>query len=425
MPASSGLVRFILEVRPVQLPLHSVTLVPAPESRGVAVMRWLVLVCVAGACSTVISMGASAWGTGLRPDSTPAESAAARNEADRNAARGWDLVESGKFAAAAASFTDALRLIPEEPSFLVGLGLAYHHLERDELAVPLLQRALAHDPSVGLADRILGDIYLGVEEFQRAADHYERAAYQDPNDARLRDRLLSARQAVQAEAKSSRIFSSRFVVRYPSSAQPQVAAETLAALEQAYTQVGDHLEYTPSEPLTVILYPRRQFVELTESPHWVGGLFDGRLHLALESLQGGRDRVQGAVTHEYTHAAVDALSAGRAPAWLNEGLALEFGAPGRGRLEDELDPIRADLMPLRSLHESFLTLPPAAVRVVYVESRVAAVDLIERYGLEKVRRLLRTLARDPDFARAFETVMGTPYQLYDEMWLAKRTQGRL
>ncbi|MGH7235912.1 MAG: hypothetical protein ACREIO_05975, partial [Nitrospiraceae bacterium] len=102
---------------------------------------------------------------------------------------------------------------------------------------------------------------------------------------------------------------------------------------------------------------------------------------------------------------------------LSEGLALYFegGAKPWGR--DYLSRHAWELVPLHSLHGSFLELAPRAASIAYAESYGAAKALIHRYGLVRVRELLAALAATPDFPGTFEKVLQDRYAEFDATWV--------
>ena len=111
----------------------------------------------------------------------------------------------------------------------------------------------------------------------------------------------------------------------------------------------------PAEPITVVLYTQQQFRDVTRTPGWSGGLFDGRIRLPVRGGLADRREFERVLTHEYVHALVHSVAAGGVPAWLNEGLAaaLETGGADRART----DIARGPVVPLRSLERSFASLP--------------------------------------------------------------------
>ena len=329
---------------------------------------------------------------------------------------GWRLIAKGRSERAAKAFELASALVPDQASFLVGLGFSQRLLGRDDLAVATLERAITLDPRAVKARRLLGTMYEQRGEMEAAVRHYEGAFRQDPSDETLRARLFTARRQSQAEARFDRLFSAHFVVTYPGSTGRGIANDIADRLEAAYHEVGQRLSYFPTAPITVVLYPDWQFQKVTSSPKWVRGLFDGRIHLSIEELAGDLTARQAALRHEYTHAVVHRLSGGHAPTWLTEGLALYFEGGDAVRHREDLRRQARTRLPLTSLHGSFLTLEARSARLAYAESYGATRALVQRHGLTGVRRLLETLAVVPDLATAFETVLPERYSDFQAAW---------
>ena len=313
-------------------------------------------------------------------------------------------------------FELASALVPDQASFLVGLGFSQRLLGRDDLAVATLERAIRFDPRAAKARRLLGNMYEQRGEMEAAVRHYEVAFRQDPSDETLRARLFTVRRQSQAEARFDRLFSAHFVVTYPGSTDRGIANDIADRLETAYHELGRRLSYFPTAPITVVLYPDWQFREVTSSPKWARGLFDGRIHLSIEELAGDLTARQAALRHEYTHAVVHRLSGGHVPTWLTEGLALYFEGGDAVRHREDLWRQARTRLPLTSLHGSFLSLEPRSARLAYAESYGATRALLQRYGLTGVRRLLETLAVVPDLATAFETALPERYSDFQAAW---------
>ncbi|MCH7566435.1 MAG: hypothetical protein IH787_02020 [Nitrospirae bacterium] len=292
------------------------------------------------------------------------------------------------------------------------------------MAVATLERAITFDPRAAKARRLLGNMYEQRGEMEAAVRHYEVAFRQDPSDETLRARLFTARRQSQAEARFDRLFSAHFVVTYPGSTDRGIANDIADRLETAYHEIGRRLSYFPTAPITVVLYPDWQFQEVTSSPKWVRGLFDGRIHLSIEELAGDLTARQVALRHEYTHAVVHRLSGGHAPTWLTEGLALYFEGGEAVRHREDLRRQARTRLPLTSLHGSFLSLEARSARLAYAESYGATRALVQRHGLTGVRRLLETLAVVPDLATAFETALPERYSDFQAAWarMAARTR---
>lgn len=348
----------------------------------------------------------------------------ARDRGRLLAQTGWNLVRNGEYSGAEHAFAQATAVIPEDASVLVGLGLSQYQLFRDHDAAVSLNRALALDPDVPYAHVLLGDLALRRDDLGAAIWHYETALQQDPNDVAAKDGLFNARRRDRAEARWHRLFSPHFIVKFEASFR-KIADGAVEHLERLYGEIGRKLDYHPDEAIIVILHPDRLFEDMTSSPAWAGGLFDGTIHLAIGILLQDADSAKAALAHEYTHAVVHRLSGGRAPTWLSEGLALYFEGRGAAWSRDVLARRRQEIMPLHALHGNLLGLPRDEAAVAYAESRGAVQVLIDHYGLAQVRRLLAALAAAPDFAEAFEHTFRQPYRDFEATWVAAQLDRRL
>jgi hypothetical protein len=52
-------------------------------------------------------------------------------------------------------------------------------------------------------------------------------------------------------------------------------------LESEYWRIGKTVNSFPTETLTVILYTNREFHDITRSPSWATGNYDGRIRTTL------------------------------------------------------------------------------------------------------------------------------------------------
>lgn len=335
---------------------------------------------------------------------------------------GWTLLKRGEYRSALDAFALASEAAPAEPSVLLGLGLAYHLVGRSELAIGTLERAIHVDGSMGDAYLVLGDLYARRGELERAIHHYEMASARLPREGASRARLERARRAYRAELGYDRLYTAHFAIQYPASELAAASVRALAdRLERTYRAVGEALAYFPEGTCTVIVHPDERSWSRTESPAWVRALFsDGVIHLRARASEPSLGISDAVLRHEYAHVAVDQLSAGRAPVWLNEGLALhlegghhaaegpahETGSRGREEGPTAGVPWSPD----------FVALSPVDARAAYAHSYKATMQLIQRYGLPRVRALLVELSHVSDFSRAFETAFGTGFQGSEEAW---------
>jgi len=346
----------------------------------------------------------------LVSEAGPEEMLSTRHAAQVWAAGGWTFLDRGDARGAQQAFQAATELVPHEAVYWVGLGLSWHRARRDGQALPALEHAVVLDPHVGQAQKLLGDILERQGDLRTALTHFESALLQDPADVEVQERLIGLRRAVQFEATLDRLYSRYVIVAFQGTDTRAAALEVAQQLDRTAEQVGRLFEYLPQDPFVVLLYPREQFRAVTGSPQWVGGFFDGRLHLPVDSLRDASQAGQALLAHEYAHAVVHRLSAGHAPAWLQEGLALYCeDLSGAGRSEPMgYDTDRAGQRPAMS--HAFQGESPHAAAQAYAESAQAVRALIRKHGLEKMRRLLLALAEAPSFEDAFVSVLGEPFR---------------
>ncbi len=291
---------------------------------------------------------------------------------------GWEAVQQGDGEKAASSFRAVLAANPRDPNALAGAGIAAHLVGQDDDAISFLKKALDVRPDFAYAAALLAPIAYSRGDLDLAIKSYERVIKIAPGSPEIYRRL----QEWKKEAELHDSFASRpgvrFNVMFEGPAQKATADRVSAGLESAYSRVGAAMNQYPPEPITAILYTQEQFRDITKSPSWAAGAYDGRIRIpVLGALKqpGELDRI---VTHEYVHALIQATTP-RLPNWLNEGLATYFESTNHAWLIARLRTTK-DLMPLASLDEGFASLDGEHALLAYAESFVATRVLVRRLG---------------------------------------------
>lgn len=132
-----------------------------------------------------------------------------------------------------------------------------------------------------------------------------------------------------------RVRSEHFRVSHPARTGRGEVESLLRTLEAAHADLARRLERAgvavavPDVEVTVY-ETTGDFVGATGRPAWVAGVAEGR-RISLQPLDVLRRRGVLLTTprHEFVHAALEAIGAGRAPLWLVEGLAAHFAGEGR------------------------------------------------------------------------------------------------
>jgi tetratricopeptide (TPR) repeat protein len=324
-----------------------------------------------------------------------------------------------RFHEAIPRFTEALAL-GDRGEIRRGLGYAYYRTDRPELARANLERAIAEDAGDAETYLTLGRIHLDRHEQARALVLLEQAVAAGADQPGLTDTIARLQRDAEAEADYHTLGSSHFVIKIEGREDTEAARVVLNALEDAYRRVGARFAYYPLDRLEVVLYPNETFRAVTGSPHWSGGIYDGRIKMPIGGLARGSERLARTVRHEYAHAAIATLSKGKTPVWLNEGLAQvaeETGDQGRtNRLRMAV--ANGSLLTLTDLESGFTRFDRDQASLAYAQAYFAAKYLLDQKGGYNVRRLLEAMATDPDIDAAFHHAFGMPYAEFERHLVA-------
>jgi tetratricopeptide (TPR) repeat protein len=324
-----------------------------------------------------------------------------------------------RFRDAIPRFTEALAL-GDRGEIRRGLGYAYYRTDNPDQARANLERAV--DQGAGDVETYLtlGRIYLDRHDQTHALAMLEKAVAAGADQPGLADTIARLKRDAEAEADYHALGSSHFVIKIEGREDTEAARTVLNALEDAYRRVGARFAYYPLERLEVVLYPDQTFREVTGSPHWSGGIYDGRIKMPIGGLARGSDRLARTVRHEYAHAAIVTLSKGKAPVWLNEGLAQvaeETGDQGRAnRLRMAL--ADGSLLTLTDLEGGFTRFDRDQASLAYSQAYFAAKYLLDQKGGYNVRRLLEAMATADTIDAAFRQALAMPYAEFERHFLA-------
>jgi tetratricopeptide (TPR) repeat protein len=321
--------------------------------------------------------------------------------AAQQARAGWDAVNAGKPHEAAARFAEALRGAPDEPSVLLGAGLAAHLLGQPDEARRFLVDALKYQPSLTAASLLLGEGLYRANDLNGAIHAYEQALAHAPGHKVLLSKLEAWRKEAALHDRFAQKFGDHFTVLFEGPAEAGLAAKAVEMLEAAYWRIGSALYTYPTEVITVVLYTREQFRDVTQSPDWAGGAYDGRIRVPVRGALQNVDGFERVLAHEFTHALVRALAPRGVPQWLNEGLAMYFEG---GDLSARVEHARAAEAPptLGPLERPFSGLDGDGAALAYARSAAAVQRLMDEAGAPAIVGILTDLGRGVPFAEAFQ-----------------------
>jgi hypothetical protein len=344
-----------------------------------------------------------------------AQAAPARQPRTVEAARtAWDAINAGRVAEAERLFDEALKAAPGDPALLVGAAAAAHLAGRSEAARIHLLNALSADPRFTPASLMLGQLLYGTGDLAGAIETYDNALRYAPDHPQLTKKLERWRQELALHERFDQRFGAHFTVLFEGPAEAPLAARAVEILERAYWKIGAALYGYPADVITVVLYTREQFRDVTQSPAWAGGAFDGRIRVPVQGALQNAAEFERVLTHELTHAFVRSIAGSAVPQWLDEGLAMYFEGSDPARRTAQLK-TAAERLPLARLEDSFAGFDNGRARIAYAESAVAVARLFEAAGPTGVANLLGDLGAQVPFGAAFERHVGMTYEAFQQL----------
>jgi len=313
----------------------------------------------------------------------------------------WEALNAGRARAAAEAFREALASDPKNARLHLGAGMAAALERRDHDARDALERALALDAHLMPARTLLGQVQYRLGDFAGAIRTYEALTALAPDNRDAQATLERWRRELELHERMHQAIGSHFTVSFEGPAEAALAAEALEVLDRAYWRIGLLLGGTyPNQPVPVVLYTGEQFRDITRSPSWAAGAYDGIIRVPMRGALDNPKELDRVLSHEFTHALVRGLAPRGVPAWLNEGLATALETGDLGWAERQVARQAAPVA-LRTLQASFARLTGDAAQLAYATSALAARRMIEEAGGFAIANLLRDLGDGVEFEAAF------------------------
>lgn len=333
---------------------------------------------------------------------------------------------------AVKAYKTGLAFNPNHPSLNLNLAHAYWETKDPSLTEEFLRRlaALVPDdpfPHIALADRLYGEDKL-AEASRHLEMAAERAQAQPGLQAYLRVITAKVNGTEQIEHPLVARKSRHFVVKFEGGGDFVLWDEVLRILENAYREIGQALGYFPSQPIQVVLLTREQFYSTAGTPAWADALFDpvlGRIKVPTQGALTDKVWLAQVLRHEFVHALIHermGVEAMKVPTWLNEGLAMQLAGGIWPTLDDMARGSNLRLIPLPALEKGWGFLSMEAATMAYVEANSATKYLIDRWGMEKVRRILSRIKKGDTIGGALHDKIMISYDDFEQRW--KRTLHR-
>ncbi len=329
--------------------------------------------------------------------------------------------EDENYYEAIALFEEAIEL-EEDVEFYKGLAMCRLKLDDIDGALDIL---LPHkeDPQIS---RYLVDLYaaLGERRYQEgdlegALHNFLRGAELDYTNSYVMKRLSVLTGEYSAENDFRSKEGSHFIVKYDAGENAVLGNLVSILLEEAYLRIGYDFGHYPEDMIEAVLYTKEQFSDVTRSPAWAGAIYDGRIKIPVGGVTERTELLEGVLFHEYSHAVVHRIAKGKAPMWLNEGIAQYVEGKRVSDLQQEFmkDFIGENRFSLRNLEGSFMGLDSKQAQKAYLMSLSATEYIIREFGSFSAIAILENLGSGDSLDDAISAAIYLPYEELIDSWL--------
>ena len=339
--------------------------------------------------------------------------ARASSDAAETMKRANEALLARNFESASRGFRDVVDLVPGEPGPRVGYAVAEMALGRDAMALPVVLDGLVRTPDDPQLLEVLGDLRYRDERVDEALTSWREAFRLAPAD-HLRDKIVKAEREQTAGRDYAFSAAAHFNLRYDGAVDADLVASLTDFLEDRYRKLSSVYRHVLSQPVTVLVYPKQEFHDVTQSGAEVAGLYDGKIRVPLGGLRRLGPDAERVLAHELTHAIVHSKTRGNCPRWLQEGLA---------QISEERPLKRSDLAQIaRSLRaETPSTWPDAAFS--YPSALAFTRFLESRRGFDVLVSVLDRLGDGDSLDAALSASYGATYAELAAEW-ANSLEGR-
>ena len=149
-----------------------------------------------------------------------------------------------------------------------GAGVAAFMLGQDEVAQARFECALSRNPASVPAATWLADLHYRAGRLADAIAVYEALGRHSSKAAELQQQIDLLRKEDALQRRFTIVRNDHFIAYFESAGDAPLAREVIDRLEAAYSRIGKALGTHPAQPITVVLYTREQFDDITQLSAW-------------------------------------------------------------------------------------------------------------------------------------------------------------
>jgi tetratricopeptide (TPR) repeat protein len=323
--------------------------------------------------------------------------------------------QAGDYNSARRDFETALRNDPQNPAILNFYAALLVKTGDARQAMVYAQRAIEQAPDSADAYAVLGYAQYAAERSRESIQSWKKSLALRP-DSSIQQLVARAEREKYVESNYSERETGHFVLHYEGAQSSEaLRAQILNTLESSYQDLSREFGSEPRSSISVVLYTRQDFFDITRAPGWVGALNDGKIRVPLRGMSAMTPSLARVLRHELTHSFVEQITLGRCPQWLNEGIAqmleprnLNGGATLAQLFKADREP------PLNSLETGFSTMSARQAQLAYMESLATASYIRDRYGMGDIVRILERLGQGESIESALRSTIHCDYRQLQE-----------
>ena len=194
---------------------------------------------------------------------------------------GWDAVTAGQLDVAAEAFRQAVAADPRNAQPHLGVATVAFLQHRDDDARSELEKALSIDPKLTRAQSLLGNILYRSGDLSGAIRVFDALTSELPDDKDARSTLDRWQRELDLQQRMRQQVGDHFAVSFEGPAEEALAAKAIESLDRAYWRIGAVLNVYPNASIPVVLYTTQQFKDITRSPDWAAGAYDGIIRVPM------------------------------------------------------------------------------------------------------------------------------------------------
>ncbi|MDD5492007.1 MAG: tetratricopeptide repeat protein [bacterium] len=273
----------------------------------------------------------------------------------------------------------------------------------------------------------LGNLMYLQGKNEDAVTYWNKALELHPDLPEIRNKVTALEKENKVGEKFNRQGFSRFEVKYEGFARQDLAGKALLMLNDAYYKIGSDFNYFPKEKVTIVIYNKGQYGEVTGNPDWLPGQAEGNgtIRLTADDIENSEERLKNVLYHEYTHVLLYRKMGMKIPRWLDEGLAQYKEPSGGDKLsEEELTILKkhlaqGDLISLSNLDSSWDTnRDQETTSLAYYEAKALILYLVDRYTMYQVSTILDKYKASKDINQALKDALYLDSSQVEQSWLA-------